>query len=139
MVNNESLHVVVGIILHPDKNRVLIAERPKGKSSAGQWEFPGGKRNRTETPKAALARELFEELGINVQRCEPWMQHETIGAVGKLLLDVWLVHEFQGQPYGKENQTVTWVQWDALSHYQLLQANHIIVEKLLSEFSSIKD
>ncbi len=58
------VHVVAGILLRGD--RMLIAERPAGKPYDGYWEFPGGKIEENESAHAALARELHEELGIEV-------------------------------------------------------------------------
>jgi len=63
------LEVVAGVILDPTSGsgKILACQRPPGKSLAGKWEFPGGKIEPGETPQDALARELTEELGIQVQ------------------------------------------------------------------------
>ena len=53
--------------------RVLLAQRPQGKPMAGLWEFPGGKVDAGETPEEALVRELHEELGIEVEIADPWI------------------------------------------------------------------
>lgn len=63
---NSLLHVVAAVI-HDDRGRVLLAQRPPGKPHAGYWEFPGGKVESGESPQAALARELHEELGIQAR------------------------------------------------------------------------
>ena len=63
---NPILHVVAAVI-RDDRGRVLLAQRPPGKSHAGYWEFPGGKVESGESPEAALARELHEELGIHAR------------------------------------------------------------------------
>src|ERR1700744_3000622 len=60
--------VAAGALIDKD-NRVLLAQRPEGKSMAGLWEFPGGKVHEGETPEFALMRELDEELGITVRPC----------------------------------------------------------------------
>ena len=61
------LLLVVAAALIDADNRVLVAQRPQGKSLAGLWEFPGGKVDPGERPEAALIRELREELGIEVK------------------------------------------------------------------------
>lgn len=58
--------LVVAVALFDGEGRVLLAQRPPGKSMAGLWEFPGGKVEQGETPEAALVRELDEELGVVV-------------------------------------------------------------------------
>ena len=58
--------LVVAAALFDSDGRVLVAKRPEGKALAGLWEFPGGKVQADETPEAALARELKEELAITV-------------------------------------------------------------------------
>src|ERR1700733_2558663 len=64
--SNLPILTVVAVALVDAEQRVLLAQRPPGKSMAGLWEFPGGKLNPGETPEAALVRELQEELGITV-------------------------------------------------------------------------
>ena len=60
---------VAAALLFDAAGRVLLAQRPQGKSMAGLWEFPGGKLDGAETPEQALRRELREELGIDLRRC----------------------------------------------------------------------
>jgi len=71
------IHVVAGVLTDAT-GRVLLAERPMGKAFAGRWEFPGGKLNPGETPRAALERELHEELGIEVQDAEPPLDQQQL-------------------------------------------------------------
>ncbi|MEW9573765.1 Nudix family hydrolase [Rhodanobacter sp. Si-c] len=101
------LHVLAGV-LRDREGRVLLAERPAGKHLAGLWEFPGGKREPGETPLAALARELDEELGIALLEAEPlirvpWRYHER-----ELLLDAWCVTRWRGEPRPLEGQGLRW-------------------------------
>ena len=69
-VVSSPLHVMAGVLRRPD-GQVLITERPAGKHLAGFWEFPGGKLDLGEVPRDGLARELHEELGIQVIEAEP--------------------------------------------------------------------
>jgi 8-oxo-dGTP diphosphatase len=65
--------VAVGVLIRPN-GEFLLTSRPDGKVYAGYWEFPGGKFEPDETVQQALARELFEELGIEAQTIEPWRE-----------------------------------------------------------------
>ena len=101
------LHVLAGA-LRDREGRVLLAERPAGKHLAGLWEFPGGKREPGETPLAALARELDEELGIALVEAAPlirvpWRYHERA-----LLLDAWCVTQWRGEPRPLDGQGLQW-------------------------------
>ena len=107
---NVPLHVMAGV-LRDAQGRVLLAQRPPGKHLAGQWEFPGGKREPGETPFAALHRELHEELGIRVDADDgvaliriPWQYGERA-----LLLDAWRVTRWQGEPASQEGQALRWL------------------------------
>jgi mutator protein MutT len=82
------VHVLAGVLVDC-AGRVLLAERPAGKAFAGRWEFPGGKLEAGETPRSALARELQEELGIEVLEAEPLLAvvHRYPGAPVRVLID----------------------------------------------------
>lgn len=99
------VHVVAGILRDP-RGRVLLAQRPEGKPHAGCWEFPGGKVEPAETPEAALARELHEELGIRVRvgRRRIAIPH------GPILLEVREIESFEGHPRSHEHQRLRWVE-----------------------------
>lgn len=106
---SEPLQVMAGVLLDGD-GRVLLAQRPPGKHLAGSWEFPGGKRETGETPPAALARELREELGIELDPAGvsplirvPWLYGERA-----LLLDAWRVAGWLGTPESLEGQALKW-------------------------------
>lgn len=98
------MHVMAGV-LRDDCGRVLLAQRPPGKHLAGMWEFPGGKLEAGETPEAALARELGEEIGVVVLHATPLIQvpYEA------LLLDAWLVDRWDGEPRSLEDQALQWL------------------------------
>src|SRR6478672_8887524 len=69
---SDVVRVAAAVILRSDGN-VLLAQRPPGRAYAGYWEFPGGKLEPDESPRAALDRELREELGLDVRRAAPWL------------------------------------------------------------------
>ena len=96
---------VVAAVLRDVQGRVLLARRPQGKQHAGYWEFPGGKVEQGESPQAALVRELVEELGIHVQ---PGPRLITV-PMGAIILDVFEVDRFDGEPDGRDGQALAWV------------------------------
>jgi 8-oxo-dGTP diphosphatase len=104
----KTVHVAVGILISP-AGRVLITRRPDHVHQGGLWEFPGGKVEDGEPVAAALNRELHEELGITTQAAEPWMQIRHAYPDKTVLLDVWRVTAWQGDPQGREGQPLAWV------------------------------
>ena len=121
---------VVAAVLFDATGRVLTAQRPAGKHMAGWWEFPGGKRGLHEPPEQALARELREELGIELQRCHPLLQLRHHYADRVVELEVFMVDEYAGQPAGLEGQALQWVELAQLPRHQLLPADRPIIEAL---------
>ncbi|WP_254425100.1 Nudix family hydrolase [Rhodanobacter sp. B04] len=103
-----TMHVMAGV-LRDSAGRVLLAQRPPGKHLAGMWEFPGGKLEPGETPLAALARELHEELGITLQRAAPLIRVPRHHIDCKLLLDTWRVDQWEGTPQSREGQALQWL------------------------------
>ena len=120
------LHVAAGVIRGAD-GRVLIARRPLDKHQGGLWEFPGGKVEAGETAEVALARELAEELGIVVTASRPLIQVSHDYADKQVLLDVWEVFSFTGEPHGADGQPLAWVSPSDLSRYSFPAANSPIV------------
>ena len=98
-VERERVHVVAGVLID-GAGRVLIAQRPAGKHLAGGWEFPGGKLEPGESARAGLARELREELGIAIGQPRPLMRLRHAYPHGEVLLDVWVVRRYRGEPQG---------------------------------------
>lgn len=123
------IHVVAGVIYGSD-HKILLAQRPPGKSFAGFWEFPGGKLEVGETPQMALHRELQEELDIEVQTAHPFLQLEHVYTDRAIFLDVWEVRAFTGLPRGREGQNLRWVAVADLEQYQFPAANGAIVAAL---------
>lgn len=102
------VHVMAGLLLDT-AGRVLLAQRTAGKHLAGLWEFPGGKCELGEAPLAALARELYEELGITVQHAEPLITVPWAYGERELLLDAWRVDAWIGEPQSLEEQALQWL------------------------------
>ncbi|MEY8803208.1 8-oxo-dGTP diphosphatase MutT [Leisingera sp. XS_AS12] len=111
-------------LIDPD-GRVLLAQRPEGKSMAGLWEFPGGKIEPGETPEAALVRELQEELGIDTwASCLAPLtfashSYETF----HLLMPLFACRKWEGIPQAKEGQTLKWVRPQDLRDYPMPPAD----------------
>jgi len=120
------LHVAAGVIRGAD-GHVLIAKRPLDKHQGGLWEFPGGKVEEGETAEVALARELAEELGIAVIAARPLIQVRHDYPDKQVLLDVWEVLEFDGEPHGAEGQPLAWVAAEDLPRYDFPAANRPII------------
>ena len=122
------IRVVVGILKRG--HHVLVAERPQGKSYSGYWEFPGGKIEAAESGEAALKRELHEELGIHVTSAHLYFEHHHAYPDKTVLLEIWLVHAFSGEPQAKENQSLRWVTWPQMLELRLLEGNVAILGKI---------
>lgn len=125
---------VVAAVLHDGSGRVLVAQRPPGKAHAGEWEFPGGKRHATESERDCLARELREELGVEVAAadCAPLIELEHRYPDRHVHLHVWNVHRWRGEPTGREGQALRWLAPAALHTVPLLPADAPIVKCLLA-------
>ncbi|WPP45441.1 Nudix family hydrolase [Pseudomonas sp. AN-1] len=120
------LHVAAAVIRGTD-GRVLIARRPEHKHQGGLWEFPGGKVEAGEAVEVALARELHEELGIDVIASRPLIQVRHDYPDLAVLLDVHEVGAFTGEPHGREGQPLAWVAPRELPDYEFPEANRPIV------------
>lgn len=120
------IHVAAAVIRGKD-GQILIAKRCDDKHQGGLWEFPGGKVEAGETAQAALARELEEELGILVTTARPLIQVCHDYPDKHVLLDVWDVSAFTGEPHGAEGQPLAWVSAKQLSEYEFPAANRAIV------------
>jgi len=109
--SKSKLVLVVAAALFDADGRVLLAQRPVGKSMAGLWEFPGGKIEAGETPEAALKRELQEELNIKVNETRLKPLHFTSHHYPNfhLLMVLYACREWTGVPTPVEGQTLDWV------------------------------
>ncbi len=124
------LHVVVAVI--QDKNgKILIAQRDAEKHQGGKWEFPGGKVEQGESAQQALAREIDEELGIQIESVTPLIQIHHHYAELSVFLDVFTINAWQGEAYDKEGQPMRWVELNEIHHYSFPTANKPILQALL--------
>ena len=97
---------------------------------AGGWEFPGGKLEPGEHPLAGLQRELNEELGVTVLAAAPLIAYEHAYADRRVLLDLWLVSQFSGEPASLDGQALQWVTLDELDTVGLLEADRPMIAAL---------
>lgn len=125
------LEVVVAIITN-SQDEVLVARRAAHKHQGGLWEFPGGKVEAGERLEAALSREIYEELGISVQKAQPFMQLTHDYPDKTIILHVWQVTQFQGEAYGKEQQPIAWVPKAELLNLSFPEANQVILQRFLA-------
>ena len=117
--------LVSAVALVDVDGRVLLAQRPAGKSMAGLWEFPGGKVEPGESPEAALIRELKEELGIDTwQSClAPLTFASHAYDDFHLLMPVFVCRKWEGTPQPKEGQTLKWAPVNTLRDYPMPPAD----------------
>ncbi len=132
-----TLVLVVAAVLIDADGRVLLAQRPKGKSMAGFWEFPGGKLQAGETPESALIRELNEELGIHTwDSCLAPISFASHAYTGgdsgdfHLLMPVFACRKWEGIAQGREGQSLAWVWPKDLKTYQMLPADAPLIAVL---------
>ena len=123
---------VSAVALVDADHRVLIAQRPEGKSMAGLWEFPGGKVEAGETPEMALVRELKEELGIDItESClAPFTFASFTYDDFHLMMPLYLCRVWKGDITPMENQQVKWVRPVRLGDYPMPPADVPLVAML---------
>ncbi len=124
--------LVSAVALVDADGRVLLAQRPPGKSMAGLWEFPGGKVQDGETPEAALIRELREELAIDtVESClAPFTFASHVYEDFHLLMPLYLCRVWQGTPTPQEGQALAWVRPIKMRDYPMPPADKPLVAML---------
>lgn len=117
--------LVSAVALIDRDGRVLIAQRPEGKSMAGLWEFPGGKIEIWETPEVALIRELQEELGIDTwASCLAPLTFASHRYEGfHLLMLLFACRKWDGIPKPREGQVLAWALGKDLASYPMPAAD----------------
>ncbi|WP_054000906.1 (deoxy)nucleoside triphosphate pyrophosphohydrolase [Shimia sp. SK013] len=117
--------LVSAVCLIDVDGRILLAQRPEGKSMAGLWEFPGGKVEPGETPEVALIRELDEELGINTwQSClAPLTFASHTYDDFHLLMPLFACRKWEGTPSAREGQVLKWARPEKLRDFDMPPAD----------------
>ena len=121
--------VAVAVIMRPD-GAFLLARRPEGKPYAGYWEFPGGKVEPNESVRAALAREIKEELGITITRAYPWVTQVFDYPHATVKLHFYRVIAWMGEPHPHEGQLFSWERAESVGVAPVLPANGPILRGL---------
>lgn len=124
--------LVSAVALIDIDGRILLAQRPPGKSMEGLWEFPGGKVESDETPEAALVRELQEELGINTWKSclAPLTFASHSYEDFHLLMPVFACRKWEGTPQPREGQKLKWVKVLELPNYPMPPADVPLIAML---------
>lgn len=127
--------MVVAAVMFDEQHRVFIARRNPDKSQGGKWEFPGGKVEPGEGHAAALQRELKEELGIDTTVHELIAAHTHRYTHGAIRL--WAYHTaYRGGTFRyTDHDAVAWVSLEALTAYDLAEADRPFIPVLLEKFS----
>jgi 8-oxo-dGTP diphosphatase len=121
---------VAAAVIRRVDGRILLAERPAGKPWAGYWEFPGGKIEAGERVVQALTRELHEELGIELDRADPWITFDYAYPEKRVRLHFLRVSHWHGTPHGREDQRLSWEDPRAIQVAPLLPANTRVLAAL---------
>ena len=142
---NKVVHVAVGVIIRgcaEQGYQYFLTKRLEQAHQGGKWEFPGGKAEKEETVAQALARELKEEVAIDILSCQPLIkiEHTYLGkgldeegnkkADKSVCLDVFIVDHFLGEPSAQEGQGQGWFSLASLQDLDFPEANKGIIAKL---------
>ncbi|MFK0277321.1 8-oxo-dGTP diphosphatase MutT [Ensifer sp. NPDC090286] len=131
--NGKKIVLVAACALVDSDGRILLAQRPEGKSLAGLWEFPGGKVEAGETPEETLIRELEEELGIRtkVACLAPLTFASHTYDDFHLLMPLYVCRRYEGVATGREGQAIKWVRSKALRDYPMPPADEPLIPFLM--------
>jgi 8-oxo-dGTP diphosphatase len=124
------VHVVAAALVDAD-GRILLAQRPPGKSLAGLWEFPGGKLETGESPEMALARELDEELGIVAGPLAPFSFVSHGYDDFHLVMLLYWCRQWLGDPVGRDGQALRWEHPHAMAQLPMPPADMPLVVALV--------
>jgi 8-oxo-dGTP diphosphatase len=133
MTHGKPLLLVAACALLDADNRVLLAQRPQGKSLAGLWEFPGGKVETGETPEECLVRELQEEIGIVAKPAclAPLTFASHSYETFHLLMPLYVCRRYEGFAHSREGQALKWVRPRDLRDYPMPPADEPLIPVLI--------
>lgn len=132
-MNMTPVSVAVGLLRRQD-GRVLLCQRPEGKSYPLQWEFPGGKLEQGESSEQALRRELMEELAIEVQGVR--LLHEQVSYYrdgGTFAVGYYLIEQWQGELINRNFADMRWVEPAEMPEFDILAGNREFCARLAEE------
>lgn len=131
-MNTLPVVLVVAVALVDADGRVLIAQRPEGKTMAGLWEFPGGKVEAGERPEDALIRELAEELGITVKEAclAPFTFASHSYEKFHLLMPLYVCRRWDGMVQSRHHVALKWVRPNEMSAYPMPAADMPLIPML---------
>ncbi len=121
--------VAVAVLIRSD-GRVLLGQRPEGKVYAGYWEFPGGKVEPRERIEDALAREIHEELAVDIERTYPWITQAFVYPHATVRLHFYRILAWRGEPHASVHQALAWERPESVSVEPLLPANGPVLKAL---------
>jgi len=121
---------VAAAVLIREDGSFLLAQRPAGKVYGGYWEFPGGKLEAGELPARALARELHEELGLDIQDPSPWITRVYTYPHGTVRLHFFRIRRWRGELHGREGQAFAWQRSERITVAPMLPANEPVLRAL---------
>ena len=126
----KKIEVVAAVIFSRCGKKIFLAKRPDKSHQGGLWEFPGGKKEAGETAYQALARELEEELAIEITVADSLIKINHDYGDKLVELDVYKVTAFEGEPFGAEGQKTQWVSLADIYDYEFPAANQAIIKAL---------
>ncbi len=135
---SKSVHVAVGVITSTNEyhqTQYFLTKRLNNVHQGGKWEFPGGKVEKDETIAQALARELKEEINIEVLSCQPLIIINHDYGDKKVCLEVFVVDNYIGEPNAQEGQEQSWFALEEFNDLDFPKANEAIINRLMSRSS----
>lgn len=117
-------------VIRNKMHQFLVSKRQDHLHQGGLWEFPGGKIEANETAFEALQRELHEELNIDVKQAVPLIKISHQYADKNVLLDVWMINEYDGLAVSQQQQPIKWLSLSELSNFSFPAANQAILKCL---------
>ena len=127
--SDDVVRVAAAALVDP-QGRVLLSRRHADAHQGGLWEFPGGKREPGESAEQALARELDEELGIRPRSLRPLIRVPHAYPDRRVVLELFRVDAWEGEPQGREGQPLAWVAPEALGEYPMPAADRPVATAL---------